>query len=68
MSKHSMVCAGIDTGKRKLDVSMEPQRLQVAEGHTALSAWLRQRGSSEWDRGERRLRTGGGPTCGAGLW
>ena len=43
-----MVCAGIDTGKRKLDVALEgrPEQLQVnntAEGHRALSAWLRQR-------------------------
>src|SRR5712691_3624751 len=46
MSKHSMVCAGIDTGKRKLDVALEkhPEQLQVdntADGHSALSAWLR---------------------------
>jgi transposase len=42
-----MVCAGIDTGKRKLDVALEgcPEELQVdnnAEGYVALSAWLRQ--------------------------
>jgi transposase len=48
MSKHSMVCAGIDTGKRKLDVALAgaAERLQVdntEEGHAALSAWLRQR-------------------------
>ena len=47
MSKHSMICAGIDTGKRKLDVALNgrPDRLQVentAEGHTALWGWLRQ--------------------------
>jgi transposase len=47
MSKHSMVCAGIDTSKRKLDVAIEAsvQRRQVdnsSEGHRALSAWLRQ--------------------------
>src|SRR5712671_6745911 len=46
MSKHSMVCAGIDTSKRKLDVALEkhPEQLQVdntADGHGALSAWLR---------------------------
>ena len=46
MSKHSMVCAGIDTGKRKLDVALDGSayRLQVAntaEGHAELSAWLR---------------------------
>jgi transposase len=43
-----MVCAGIDTGKRKLDVALAgaAERLQVdntEEGHAALSAWLRQR-------------------------
>jgi transposase len=46
MSKHSMVCAGIDTGKHKLDValagaSQEQQVENAAQGHTALSAWLR---------------------------
>jgi transposase len=46
MAKHNMVCAGIDTGKRKLDVALTDarQRLQVdnnAAGHVALSAWLR---------------------------
>jgi transposase len=48
MSKHSMVCAGIDTGKRKLDVALDGStgRLQVANtaaGHAELSAWLRRR-------------------------
>jgi transposase len=47
MSKHSMICAGIDTGKRKLDVALDgrAEQLQVAngpDGHKALSAWLRQ--------------------------
>lgn len=47
MRKSSMVCAGIDTGKRKLDVALAaaPQRLQVDNtqaGHDSLSAWLRQ--------------------------
>lgn len=47
MSKDSMACAGIDTGKRKLDVALDgsKKRLQVdntAEGHEVLSAWLRQ--------------------------
>jgi transposase len=47
MSKSIMVCAGIDTGKYKLDVALDgrPERLQVdniAEGHGTLSAWLRQ--------------------------
>jgi transposase len=46
MSKHSIVCAGIDTGKRKLDVALSggQERLQVdntAEGHTTLWGWLR---------------------------
>ena len=46
MKKHSMVCAEIDTGKRKLDVAIDGRgvRLQVennADGHKALSAWLR---------------------------
>ena len=46
MSKSTTICAGIDTGKRKLDVAlMESEaRLQVdntAEGHRSLSAWLR---------------------------
>jgi transposase len=48
MSKHTTVCAGIDTGKRKLDVAIEghPDHLQIdnsADGHRVLSAWLRQR-------------------------
>jgi transposase len=47
MKKHSMVSAGIDTGKRKLDAALDgrPDRLQVpntVEGHRDLSAWLRQ--------------------------
>ena len=46
MSKHSMVCAGIDTGKRKLDVALNKglaalQMDNTADGHSALSAWLR---------------------------
>jgi len=48
MSKHSMVCAGIDTGKHKLDVALDGRSDQLqldntADGHKALSAWLRQR-------------------------
>ncbi len=48
MAKHTTICAGIDTGKRKLDVAIEGRRelLQVdntAEGHKVLLAWLRQR-------------------------
>lgn len=47
MSKHTTVCAGIDTGKRKLDVAIaeSPHLLQAdnnPNGHTVLSAWLRQ--------------------------
>jgi transposase len=46
MSKHTMVCAGIDTGKRKLDVAVNThsEQLQVdntPEGHAKLIAWLR---------------------------
>jgi transposase len=45
MSKHSMISAGIDTGKRKLDVAIdEGEEWQVAntpDGHPALLAWLR---------------------------
>jgi transposase len=53
MSKHIMVCAGIDTGKGKLDVALDgcPERLRVentAAGHAMLAAWLsRQRVGSE---------------------
>jgi len=47
MSKHSTICAGIDTGKRRLDVALDGsgEQLQVdntPEGHAALSDWLRQ--------------------------
>src|SRR6185437_8117619 len=47
MAKRITICAGIDTGKRKLDVALDgnSERLQVdntAEGHQALMAWLRQ--------------------------
>ena len=46
MHKHNMICAGIDTGKRKLDVALAGclLRLQAdnnADGHAALSVWLR---------------------------
>jgi transposase len=47
MKKHSMVCAGIDTGKRKLDVALDgsAERVQVANsddgGYGELIAWLR---------------------------
>lgn len=48
MSKHSIVCAGIDTGKSKLDVAIHgsSDQLQVSnssEGCRQLSTWLRQR-------------------------
>src|SRR5262245_1030290 len=47
MKKNSIVCAGIDTGKRKLDVAITGQgeQLQVdniASGHEVLTAWLGQ--------------------------
>jgi transposase len=47
MSKRSIVCAGIDTAKHKLDVAIDGSRehLQVnnnPDDHRALSAWLRQ--------------------------
>jgi transposase len=47
MSEYSIVCAGIDTGKHKLDVALagSPAQLQIsnaADGHAALSAWLKQ--------------------------
>jgi transposase len=46
MSKHNMACAGIDTGKYKLDVAIDGncERQQVGndcDGHRALSTWLR---------------------------
>jgi transposase len=46
MGKPTMACAGIDTGKWKLDVALTASRecLQVdntADGHNTLSAWLR---------------------------
>ena len=46
MKQHITKCAGIDTGKRKLDVALDGSKdqLQVAntmEGHNELSAWLR---------------------------
>jgi transposase len=47
MSKSTMVCAGIDTGKHKLDVAIAGRSLQrqvdnSEPGRQALSAWLRQ--------------------------
>jgi transposase len=49
MKKHSIVCAGIDTGKRNLDAAIEgcAANLRVPnseEGHARLSAWLREHG------------------------
>jgi transposase len=46
MSKRITICAGIDTGKRKLDVALEASReqLEVANdsaGHQAVADWLR---------------------------
>jgi transposase len=46
MRKHSMVCAGIDTGKYKLDVALNGSREQLqvdnnAEGQAAVSSWLK---------------------------
>jgi transposase len=45
MAKRTTVCAGIDTGKRKLDIAIDGsgEQLQVentAEGHQPLLAWL----------------------------
>jgi len=47
MSKHSIVCAGIDTGKSKLEVAIAGSVKRrcfdnAAQGHAMLSAWLRQ--------------------------
>jgi transposase len=47
MSKHSIVCAGIDTGKSKLDVAIAGSVKRwcfdnTPQGHAMLSAWLRQ--------------------------
>src|ERR1700730_15785782 len=44
--QHITICAGIDTGKRKLDVAIEGNREQLqventSEGHAVLLAWLR---------------------------
>src|SRR3982074_293471 len=46
MAKRTMICAGIDTGKRKLDVAIDgsSELLQVdntPEGYKMLSDWLR---------------------------
>ena len=47
MAKRTMICAGIDTGKYKLDVAIDgsSEQLQVdntPEGYKVLSDWLRQ--------------------------
>src|SRR5882724_11297908 len=47
MTKHITICAGIDTGKRKLDLALDgsKEQLQVdntPEGHKVLLSWLRQ--------------------------
>jgi transposase len=47
MAKRTIICAGIDTGKRKLDVALDgsSKQLQVdntGEGHQVLAAWLKQ--------------------------
>jgi transposase len=47
MAKHSTICAGIDTGKRKLDAAIEGHREQLQventpDGHKALVTWLQQ--------------------------
>jgi transposase len=47
MNNNNMVCAGIDTGKRKLDVAITGQGEQLrvdnaVSGHEVLTAWLRQ--------------------------
>ncbi|MDH2348990.1 transposase, partial [Bradyrhizobium sp. SSUT77] len=46
MTKHTTTCAGVDTGKRKLDVAIDGcrEQLQVentSKGHEALLMWLR---------------------------
>jgi transposase len=47
MAKHSIICAGIDTGKHKLDIALEGRREQLQventpDGHALLLTWLRQ--------------------------
>ena len=46
MAQRITICAGIDTGKRKLDVAIDGSSLQLqventAEGHKVLLEWLR---------------------------
>lgn len=47
MAKHTTICAGIDTGKRKLDIALDGSREQLQientpEGYKVLLDWLRQ--------------------------
>jgi transposase len=49
MSKRSTICAGIDTGKSKLDVALNRRGEELVvdndpDGHRRLAAWLRERG------------------------
>jgi transposase len=60
MAKRTTICAGIDTGKHKLDVAMDgsSEQLQVdnvPEGYKVLSDWLLASGEACRDRGEWRL-------------
>ena len=60
MAKRITICAGIDTGKRKLDVAIDGSSLLLqvensAEGHRVLLEWLRRPSQAHWDRGEWRL-------------
>jgi hypothetical protein len=61
MAKHTTICAGIDTGKRKLDVAIDgrAEQLQVNNtvGRTQKIGRLAAATSGEADRhrGERRL-------------
>src|SRR6202140_5529219 len=46
MAKRTTICAGIDTGKRKLDIALDgsSEQLQIGntpEGYKTLSDWLR---------------------------
>ena len=66
MSKHTMICAGIDTGKRKLDVGVA--RAGASGCRSTTGRWSRgivgmvaqASRQADRDRGERRLRAGGG--------
>jgi transposase len=72
MSKHSIVCAGIDTGKYKLDVALNGSRQQLqidntTDGHAALSSWLKrhkvERVGIEASGGPRRCAPMPGFSC-----